>query len=265
MSPPTPDVPRRFEHSVEVPGTPEQVWQALATAGGISAWMMPTDVEEGLGGRVVFHMGETDSVGEITAWDPPRRLIYQEDWASLAGQDPATVTPLVSEFVVEATSGGTCVVRVVTSAFGTGADWENEFFADMELGWAPMFEHLRLYLTHFPGQTATNFEADAAVPGKPAEVAAAMRESLGVREVGQTVEAQGVTGLVERVADDGVLLRLSAPVPGLLALYSFRGEDPSSAYARVGGYLFSDDAPAYVERETASWKSWLESLAVPAA
>ena len=33
----SPDVPHRFEIEVEVPGTPEQVWQAIATANGISS------------------------------------------------------------------------------------------------------------------------------------------------------------------------------------------------------------------------------------
>ena len=36
----TPDVPLRFEFTIEVPGPPEQVWDALATANGISSWMM---------------------------------------------------------------------------------------------------------------------------------------------------------------------------------------------------------------------------------
>jgi len=39
---------------------------------------------------------------------------------------------------------------VVTSAFGTGADWENEFWEEMANGWAPVLDNLRLYLTHFP-------------------------------------------------------------------------------------------------------------------
>jgi uncharacterized protein YndB with AHSA1/START domain len=155
----TPDVPHRFELTVEVPGTPEQVWDAIATANGISSWMLPTELEEREGGTVVFHMGpEMSSKGTVTGWDPPRRLVYEEpEWYALVDQEP-NVTPLVSEFLVEATSGGTCVVRVVSSAFGTGADWEGEFFADMAKGWTPMFDHLRLYLTHFE-RDLTGFRA----------------------------------------------------------------------------------------------------------
>ena len=90
----------------ELPGTPEQVWDAIATANGISSWFLPTDLEERLGGAVSFHMGETSSDGTITGWDPPRRIEYEEpDWASLVGREDADVTPLVTEFLVEATSG----------------------------------------------------------------------------------------------------------------------------------------------------------------
>ena len=46
----TPNIPHRFEFEVEVPGTPEQVWQAIATAEGISSWMMPTELEPRVGG-----------------------------------------------------------------------------------------------------------------------------------------------------------------------------------------------------------------------
>src|SRR5262245_13737005 len=126
----TPDVPHRLEFSVEVPGTPEQVWAAIATAKGMSAWFVPTDMEERDGGALYLHMGEEGgSPGTVAAWEPPRRLVYEEpEWATLAGQDESATTPLVSEFLVEAQAGGTCIVRVISSAFGTGAEWEDEFF-----------------------------------------------------------------------------------------------------------------------------------------
>ena len=262
MSEPT--VPLRFELTVEVPGSPEQVWDAIATANGISAWMLPTEMQERLGGTVVFHMGDdVSSKGVITGWDPPRRIVYEEDWATLAGQDPTTVTPLVSEFLVEAKSGGTCVVHVVSSAFGSGADWEREFFTDMSKGWAPTFEHLRLYLTYFAGQRVTTLEVSADLPGSPAEVVNAMRDGLGIERAGQGVNARGVTGQVERVGDENVLLRVTDPVPGVLALSAWPAEEQDKSSARVAGYLFSDGALAYVERERPAWKAWLESL-VPA-
>ena len=41
---------RTIEHEIEVSGTPEQVWQAIATGQGITAWFVPTKVEERAGG-----------------------------------------------------------------------------------------------------------------------------------------------------------------------------------------------------------------------
>jgi uncharacterized protein YndB with AHSA1/START domain len=259
------NVPLRLAFSVEVPGTPEQVWAAIATADGISSWFLPTDVEERDGGAIVVHMGETDSPGTITGWDPPHRLEYAEpQWATLTGQDADSVTPLVTEFLVEAQSGGTCVVRVVSSAFGTGADWEQEFMTDMEKNWLPFFENLRLYLTHFPGQRASSLEVATDVPGAPGPVLSAMREALGAGAVGKPVDTGGVTGHVERIGENQLLVRLTEPVPGLLGFVAFDKGD-GSTMAAIQGWLFSDDAPAFVERERPAWKAWLEGLAIPAA
>ena len=261
-----PDVPLRMELTFELPGTPDQVWHAIATAEGISSWFLPTDVEGREGGAIVTHMGpDESSPGTVTGWDPPRRFAYEEpEWASMVGHDGAPVTPLATEFLVEATSGGTCVLRVVTSAFGAGADWEQEFFDDMERMWTPFFDHLRLYLSHFPGQRATRLQVDADVPGPPDRVRAAMWRSLGVGQAGQHVDAGGVTGQVERMGDVEVLVRLTGPVPGYVAFYAYdKGEGLASA--QVVGYLFSPDAPDYVAAAAPRWKAWLDELRVAAA
>ena len=43
-----------LELEVEVPGTPEQIWRAIATGPGITAWFMPAEVAEHEGGAVSF-------------------------------------------------------------------------------------------------------------------------------------------------------------------------------------------------------------------
>ena len=262
----TPDVPLRMELAFELPGTPEQVWQAVATADGISSWFGRTELEEREGGAILIHMGaEGDSPGTVTGWDPPTRFGYVEpDWADLVGHPGAEVSPIATEFLVEAQSGGTCVVRVVCSAFGVGADWEGEFFAFMERMWAPIFDHLRLYLTHFPGQRATELFARTEVPGPPATALAAVRRGLGVTEAEQPVDANGITATVERMGDIEVLVRVTEPVPGFLAFYVVDKGDGVSI-VQLAGFLFSDGAPAYVEREAPAWQAWLDGLVVPAA
>jgi uncharacterized protein YndB with AHSA1/START domain len=258
-------VSHRFELELEVPGSPEQVWRAIASADGVTAWMLPTELDARLGGALTVHMGpELSSHGRVTAFEPERRLAYEEDWATLCGHPGADVTPLLTEFVVEARSGGTCVVRVVTSAFGTGADWEHEFWDDMASGWAPVLDNLRVYLTHFPDQHATSLSAATTFPGTPPETAiAAVRRDLAVDAVGDPVSARGVTGRLERMIDHHLLVRLERPVPGLLSLFAF-GSDGGSA-VDLRGYLFSDAAPGYVEREQPAWQAWLDELAADVA
>jgi hypothetical protein len=56
-----------------------------------------------------------------------------------------------------------------------------------------------------------------------------------------------------------MLLRLTDPIPGLLAFFAYGGAERTTA--ALSGYLFSDDAPAYVEREAAAWQAWLERSA----
>jgi len=46
---------RSVQAEVEVPGTPEEVWQAIATGPGISSWFVPSEVEERAGGTAVSH------------------------------------------------------------------------------------------------------------------------------------------------------------------------------------------------------------------
>lgn len=259
-----PNVPYRLEFSVEVPGTPEQVWQAIATAKGMSAWFLPTEMEEREGGSLHFSMGpEMGSDGHVTRWDPPHRIVYEEDWAALMGKDPDSLSPLTSEFLVEAQSGGTCVVRVTSSGFGTGADWESEFWDDMGASWKPFFDNLRLYLGHFPGQEATQLEVTASHPGDAATLWSTLHEALGLGEQGAIVEVRDATGTVERVGERRALVRLTAPVPGMLSVFTHDNGD-GTAMAGVRAYLFSADAADYVRREEPGWRAWLQELTVPA-
>lgn len=260
----TPDVPYRMQFSVEVPGTPEQVWQAIATAPGLSSWFLPTVLEEREGGALRFEMGEgMGSDGHVTRWDPPRVLAYEEDWATLMGTSPDELSPMTSEFVVEARSGGTCVVRVTTSGFGIGADWEQEWWDDMQRSWMPSFDVLRLYLAGFAGQHATPLEASALHPGDEQTLWHQVRDELGLAEEGQAFELRGSTGTVEGLGDRHALVRLHAPVPGLLTV-GVHGADEGEVSVGVRGYLFGPDAATYARDEQPAWQTWLDGLVVPA-
>lgn len=158
-----------MERTIEVTATPEQVWQAIATAEGIAAWMVPTRLDPQVGGEVSFDLGEFTSTGVVTGYTPDQRFAYEEPWpiAERAEDIPAgmvtwfesigvplsevhadlpSLTPLATEFLIESASGGSCVIRVVTSAYGTGADWEKEFFAQMVEGWVELLDNLVAHL-----------------------------------------------------------------------------------------------------------------------
>jgi uncharacterized protein YndB with AHSA1/START domain len=57
-SSPNDDRERVIDLSVEVVGTPEEVWRAIATGGGISSWYVPTTVEERENGALTNRFGE---------------------------------------------------------------------------------------------------------------------------------------------------------------------------------------------------------------
>jgi uncharacterized protein YndB with AHSA1/START domain len=103
---------RWVEMEFLVPGTPEQVWQAIATGPGMSAWFTPTKVDEHVGGAIAFdfgdeNCGEDTSSGKVTAWEPPARFAYEEyGWS---GEAPSVAT----EVAVTSHSGDSCVVRMV--------------------------------------------------------------------------------------------------------------------------------------------------------
>jgi uncharacterized protein YndB with AHSA1/START domain len=127
---------------VEVSGTPEQVWKAIATGPGISAWLQPTTVDERVGGTFAFDMGfgRNDS-GKVTAWEPPRRFgTGGVQWRA----EGAPAASLATEWHVETLSGGTCVVRLVMSGFGTGAVWDREI-QQLTEGMRKALESLRMY------------------------------------------------------------------------------------------------------------------------
>ena len=144
-------VEHRMERTYEVTATPEQVWDAIATADGIAAWMVPTRLDPQVGGEVSFDLGGFVSTGVVTDYTPNQRFAYEEPWPvedhmPTAQHDLSALSPIATEFLIEAASGGSCVIRVVSSAYGSGADWENEFFAQMVEGWLELLDNLAKYL-----------------------------------------------------------------------------------------------------------------------
>jgi len=135
-------------NEVDLAATPEQVWEAIATGPGIDSWFLGRNqVEPGEGGTVRTAFGDYAPESTVTAWEPPRRFAYRSGRA----EDGRFIA---YEFLVEGRGGGSTVLRMVTSGFVPGDDWEDEFEA-MTKGGEMFFRTLVEYLTRFPGRTAT--------------------------------------------------------------------------------------------------------------
>jgi uncharacterized protein YndB with AHSA1/START domain len=252
---------RSVDLEIEVPGTPEEVWEAIATGPGISIWFVPTEVEERAGGAVTMHHGPgMDQTGKVTAWEPPRRFAFGVgEWSPTKASAPAATA---LELLVEARSGGTCVVRLVNSGFGTGADWD-QAIEGTRRGWRLCLHMLRLYLEHFAGQSSAAFTARGVVQAPPERAFAELTGALGMQGAveGQRIRASApgtpeLAGVVERIEDDQLTLLLDEPSPGIGTVTV--GGPAETVIAAVSASLFGDDAAALTERTEAAWQAWMD-------
>ena len=250
--------PRAIDLDIEVPGTPEEVWEAVASGPGITAWFVPARVDGRLGGTCELDFGPGVGVetARITAWEPPRRLV-----AEVAAEGrPA----FAMEWLVEARDGGTCVVRLINSGFGSGADWDAEYDAT-EAGWRLFLYNLRLYLTHFPGRRCSsvlvNGHADGPVDRAFGELAAALGlpagASQGERVAATAPGAPPLAGVVERAAPNMLTLLLERPAAGIAFVVCEPAGD-GSAHASVYLYLFGDGAAEAAARDEPGWRAWVQ-------
>ncbi len=252
---------RRFiQVEVEVPGTPEEVWQAIATGPGISSWMVPAEFEERDGKPVAVKMNfgpGMELTSPVTTWEPARKWIAQAD-----GFVPG-MPPIASEWSVESRGGGICVVRIVQSLFASTDDWDNHLEAG-EQGWPGFLRALRIYLRHFRGLRSATMKWMAPVAGSEAEAWEKATAALGLKGVsaGQRWTApSGVptfSGVVEYYTEHpyDALLRLDKPGPGIAALGAFNCGGPSMV--ALGFYLYGDQAAGTVAHETPLWDAWFQ-------
>ncbi|HSL83449.1 MAG TPA: SRPBCC domain-containing protein [Thermoanaerobaculia bacterium] len=257
--------PETGERSVametEVPGTPEEVWRAVATGPGITAWFVPTEVAEREGGAIVFDLGPGmgSSTGVITGWEPPHRLAYEErEWMPGA-------PPVATELHVEAKAGGTCVVRMVHSLFTDKDDWDGQL-ESFENGWPPFFHVLAGYLRHFAGQLCAQVRVAGTVSGAAEDAWSALAGGLGLPEpregerlAARAADAPALAGVVEWVGDRedqrGVVLRTEEPAPGFALLGAFAWGD--AAHASLALYLYGKAGSAAARREADTWRAWM--------
>lgn len=244
------------------PGTPEQIWQAMATGPGNSAWFTKTEIEGRVGGKLQFDFGSMGgSTGEVTAWDPPHHFGYVERaWAEGA-------PPVATEITITSRSGDQCVVRMVHSLFAATDDWDDQL-EGFEGGWPMFFAVLRLYLTHFRDQPATCLLVDAMRPGPDLDLWKRLTLALDLAgaNVGEQREAPlgapPLRGVVENVQQDhrfrSLLMRIDRPFPGVVALGSHSMGETSRGMISL--YLYGDGAREAADSVREQWGAWLTKL-----
>ncbi|MBK7406005.1 MAG: SRPBCC domain-containing protein [Phycisphaerales bacterium] len=254
---------RSVQVEVEVPGTPEEVWRAIATGPGISSWFVPTRSEERQGGQLVCTFGPgMDSAATITSWQPLERFVAEGEMGGPGSPKVAT------EWSVEARAGGKCVVRVVHSLFASTDDWDNQLDG-LEQGWPAYFRVLRLYLEHFKGMPCSGmqfvgFSSDPEAtaweqaggelgllkiaPGQQWSVPASPG---GLPRMGGVVDSLG-----KGVHANTVLLRLDTPAPG--TAYAGAFSCGGMVMVCLSVYLYGDKAKAAAERDAPAWQKWMD-------
>ena len=257
-----PDGRRSIAVETEVPGTPDEVWQAIATGPGITAWFVPARVEERANGAITMDFGPgMESKSEITSWDPPRRFTAE----SKEGMGPGAPT-MATEWTIEAKAGGTCRVRVVHSWFAETDDWDGQF-ESVENGWPAFFRILHNYMTHFRGQPCTQVTLMGFASGSLDEAWHQLTQSLGVAgaTVGQKVsspaDAPKLAGVVANVgpaAHPESMIRLEQPAPGSAHLFAM----PMGGQVCVSVvlYLYGSGAREVAEREEPVWQAGMGRL-----
>ena len=245
---------RSVEAEVEVPGTPEEVWAAIATGPGISSWFVPSTVEEREGGTATANFGPgMESAGTIKIWDPPNRYVFETT------EGPG---PIATEWIVEARAGGTCVVRVVHSWFASGDDWDHEFEGHAH-GWRSFFRILRLYLTHFRGQPSATMQVMRTSAEPITQAWQALLGGLGCEgaaageQCEATSDAPPFGGVVEVVGDGHpeLLMRLDKPAAGIAHLFAMPMGGQVILPMRL--YLFGKDSRDVVARDEPVWQRWM--------
>lgn len=221
---------REFElpKEVELPASPEEVWQAIATGGGLAAWFMPMEIDP-------------DSP-EVVEWDPPRKLTVRTPEAD----DGSTQA---FEYLIEGQGGGTCVLRFVHSGV-LGEDWSDEYEGMTASGWDMYLFTLTQYLRHFRARSASYVEAEAPKVGGWGR----LRLRLGPLQLGRQVRIDlpgepPVLGEVDYLTEKFIGLRTPDE------LIRFHERSAIGMPIAVSDHHFG--APADPRERTESWQRWL--------
>lgn len=237
---------RRFETQIEIAASPAEVWRALTEATELMRWFPPyAEVEPGIGGRI--HMSWGDALSgdhRILGWDPERHL--RTDWG---GGPRAT---LAVDYFLEG-RGGSTLLRLVHSGFGSEASWDDEFDS-ISRGWPYELRSLKDYLERHPGRDRQVACAHVPVSGSV--------EAAWARLVGPTGRFRPPAHPVA----EGERFELGLP-DGSTTLAALFWQRPGLDFAAALDALDGARLRLGLEKFGGRWEYWiwLESRTLPAA
>ncbi len=231
--------PFECKREVTLPATPEQVWAAVATTAGNSAWLFPNEIAAD--GR------------DAAVWDPPHHFVVRQesgDWFNAL------------DFQIEAVDGSTTRLRYAHSGIFVD-DWDTQYDAVGQH--TDFYLHtLSQYLEHFEGRPATYIGGGPGGLQAPAASASPdgferFKQTLGVpatATVGQAVTItpaglEPVDAVIDYATDNFLGVRTDD------GLYRFFGRNAFGAPVGMSIHLFADDVDA--DQVTERWQAWLDS------
>jgi uncharacterized protein YndB with AHSA1/START domain len=139
-----PHTRRSVEREIRIDAPLSAVWNALTDAEELTRWFpREARVEPGLGGKIVMRWDDTElDDTRIEVWEPERHLRVVDVGGSWVG--------IACDYYLQAQSGGGTVLRVVSSGFGAGEDWD-EVLEAFGKGWDFELRGLRHYLERHQG------------------------------------------------------------------------------------------------------------------
>ncbi len=125
--------------TIDIAGTLEEVWHALATGEGIARWFAPhATVTPGEGGSVSVGWDPKEMWTQpITVWDPLRRMQTASDMPSSDGR----VVRLAVDYYLSA-QGDRVRVRLVHSGFDNSGSWD-DYIDGLDAGWTYFMFNLK--------------------------------------------------------------------------------------------------------------------------
>ena len=244
---------REIRLETEVPGTPEQVWEAIATGPGIASWFVPAELDRARGRRDQLRLRrglrQGGRRGHRLGAAAPLRLQGPRD-----GRRPARLRMARRGALGRHVRRAARQLRLRRGR-RLGRDvrrHEQGLDAVPRLPAPPHGALRRAALPAGPRPRDDRGRQRRGVGRAHGRPRPARRRRAGRRRR-QRPRRAAARRRVERFTGWGYVLRLEAPAPG----YGFVAAEPCSHGNMLSAYLYLYDLePADAERERAAWAAW---------